>query len=72
MNKIEIYTEYITVSAFLKLAGEVMSGGEAGDAVSRGFVEVDGEVCVQKRKKLFAGQKVRINGADYEVVKKCT
>ena len=72
MNRIDICTEYITVSAFLKLAGAVMSGGEAGDAISRGLVKVDGEICVQKRKKLFAGQVVGINGIDYEVVKKCT
>jgi ribosome-associated protein len=71
MDKVEIYTEYITVSAFLKLAGAVMSGGEAGDAISRGLVKVDGEICVQKRKKLFAGQVVVINGVDYKVVRKC-
>ena len=72
MNKIEIYTEYIPLSSFLKLAGAVISGGEAGDAVSNRLVKVDGEVCAQKRKKIAAGQIVSIGGTDYEVVKRCT
>ena len=71
MNKVEIYTEVIPLAAFLKLTGAVISGGEAGNAVVNGFVKVDGEVCVQKRKKIAAGQVVSIDGEDYEVVKRC-
>ena len=72
MNKqIEITTEFIKLDSFLKFCGAVMTGGEAKEAVAAGAIQVNGEVCTMRGKKLRAGDKVTINNAVYEVVSGC-
>lgn len=71
MQKITIETEYITLSAFLKFAGAVMSGGDAKDKIANGSVCVNHAVCIQKGKKLYGGEIVTMGGESYEVVCAC-
>lgn len=54
--------EFITLDTLLKLMRLVGSGGEAHAAVTEGLVFVNGEVEMQKRKKIRAGDKVEFNG----------
>lgn len=67
MEKITINTEYIKLDSFLKLAVLVGSGGEAKNVINDGLVEVNGEVCTMRGRKLRAGDKVSFAGNDLEV-----
>ncbi len=54
--------EFITLDTLLKLMRLVGSGGEAHAAIMEGLVLVNGEVEMQKRKKIRTGDKVEFNG----------
>ena len=59
---IEIYTEYIKLDSFMKLASMVMTGGEAKELILSGKVLVNGEVCTMRGKKLRPGDTVQLVG----------
>ena len=62
MEKILIHTEYIKLDSLLKLAGLVEAGGEAKMLIQDGQVQVNGEVCTMRGKKLRAGDTVTLDG----------
>ena len=62
MEKILIHTEYIKLDSLLKLAGLVETGGEAKLLIQNGQVEVNGEVCTMRGKKLRPGDSVTLDG----------
>ena len=62
MEKILIHTEFIKLDSLLKLAGLVETGGEAKPLIQNGQVEVNGEVCTMRGKKLRAGDTVTLDG----------
>lgn len=62
MEKILIHTEFIKMDSLLKLAGLVETGGEAKLLIQNGQVEVNGEVCTMRGKKLRAGDTVTLDG----------
>ena len=62
MEKILIHTEYIKLDSLLKLAGLVETGGEAKLLIQNGQVEVNGEACTMRGKKLRAGDTVALEG----------
>ena len=66
-EKIKITTDFIKLDAFLKFANAVPSGGAAKDLVLDGKVKVNGEVCLQRGKKLFKGDRVEIGRKIFEV-----
>ena len=66
-EKISITTDFIKLDAFLKFANAVPSGGAAKDIVLDGKVKVNGEVCLQRGKKLVSGDRVEISGKIFEV-----
>lgn len=62
-----ITTEYIKLQDAMKYANIVFSGGEAKTLIQEGEVQVNGEVCTMRGKKLrdgdtftFAGQTFRV------------
>lgn len=55
---IGIETEYIRLDSFLKYAGLSMTGGEAKEWIRAGLVKVNGELCLQRGKKLRPGDEV--------------
>ena len=69
MEEIKINTDFIKLDAFLKYCGAVYTGGEAKEAVIYGEVSVNGEVCLQRGKKLFEGDVVTFDGNTYRVSK---
>ncbi len=71
IRKIEIKTENIKLSSFLKFAGIVTTGGEAKEIINSGKVLVDGEKCFAKGKKLSTGNVVCINYTNFYEVKSC-
>ena len=62
MEKILIHTEFIKLDSLLKLAGLVETGGEAKLLIQNGQVEVNGEVCTMRGKKLRPGDSVTPDG----------
>ena len=62
MEKILIHTEFIKLDSLLKLAGLVETGGEAKMLIQNGQVEVNGEVCIMRGRKLRAGDTVTLDG----------
>ncbi|HHZ02408.1 MAG TPA: RNA-binding S4 domain-containing protein [Tissierellia bacterium] len=68
MEKIKITTEYIKLSQLLKLANAVDGGGMAKNVIAEGLVKVNGEVVLQRGKKLRAGDLVEFNGEKYLIV----
>lgn len=61
MNKININTEFIRLSAFLKYAGVAGTGGNAKDLILDRRVSVNGEICELKGKKLYSGDTVTVD-----------
>ena len=55
MDTITIKDEFIKLGQAMKLAGLAESGVDAKYAIQDGFVKVNGEVCVQRGKKLVSG-----------------
>ena len=68
--EIEITTEFIKLSQFLKFANAVYTGGDAKGFIKDGSVKVNGEVCTQRGKKLYDGDIVSFNGEELKVVRK--
>ena len=71
MREIQITTEFIKLQDLLKLAGLVQTGGEAKERIQAGEVQVNGEPCLQRGKKLrpgdeacFAGERLTVRYAD--------
>ena len=67
MERIEINTEFIKLDSLLKFAALVATGGEAKYVIAEGMVEVNGEVCTQRGKKIRAGDKVKFERFELEV-----
>jgi ribosome-associated protein len=70
MIKLALKEEYIKLGQALKAAGLVGSGVDAKYAVQDGLVKVNGEVCEQRGKKLYAGDQVIFQGQEVEIVEK--
>lgn len=66
-QKIAVNTEFIKLDSFLKFAAACESGGRAKEAIQAGEVQVNGEVCTQRGKKLRAGDVVHMGGEAFEV-----
>ncbi|MCQ2455621.1 MAG: RNA-binding S4 domain-containing protein [Clostridia bacterium] len=71
MTEIFIKEEYIKLDSALKLANLVSTGGHAKFVIKNGEVKVNGEVCLQRGKKLhindifeFENNKTVIKNAD--------
>ena len=69
MEKIAIDTEFIKLESLLKFAAAVGTGGEAKLAVNEGLVQVNGEVCTMRGKKLRPGDRVYFQNMESEIVK---
>ena len=68
-QKLQIVTDFIRLDSALKLANAVSSGGEAKTVVLDSLVKVNGEVCLQRGKKLRDGDFFEFSGVVYEVTK---
>ena len=68
MTEIRITSEFIRLDALLKFAGCVGTGGEAKIRIADGEVQVNGEVCTMRGRKLRPGDSVAVGGKRYSVV----
>lgn len=68
-NKIlvNIETEFIKLEAALKFANAAESGGMAKAVIQEGLVQVNGEVCTMRGKKLYPGDEFSFDGILYAI-----
>lgn len=67
MESIQIRDEFIKLGQALKLAGLVESGVEAKEVITSGKVKVNGEVELQRGKKIVDGSVVEYDGHQFKV-----
>lgn len=68
MQNIYIKDDFIKLGQAMKLANIVYSGADAKEVINEGLVEVNGEICTMRGKKLvegdifsFEGQEIKVN-----------
>ncbi len=66
-EKVSITTEFIRLDALLKFVALAASGGEAKQYIAAGGVLVNGQVCLQRGKKLRPGDVVEAQGRAFEI-----
>lgn len=69
MESITIRDEFIKLGQALKLAGLVDSGVMAKEVILDGLVTVNGNVELQRGKKLYEGDVFSFEGEDVKVTK---
>ena len=67
METITITTEFIKLQDLMNFADMVSSGGEAKVLIQEGEVSVNGEVCLQRGRKIRPGDVVSFQGGQYTV-----
>ena len=68
MQEILINREFVELFKILKFESLASSGGEAKILIADGKVEVNGEVETRKRRKIVAGDVIRVFDEEYRVV----
>ena len=63
-EKVKITTEYIKLDQLLKFSGVAENGADAKDMILDEIVDVNGEVCTMRGKKIRPGDKVIVNFDD--------
>lgn len=66
-ESISIDTEFIRLDALLKRGGAVDTGGQAKFEIQSGNVQVNGELCTMRGKKMRPGDQAVYNNVCYEV-----
>ena len=64
---VAITTEFIKLQDAMKYANIVYSGGEAKTLILEEQVQVNGEVCTMRGKKLYPGDHFSFNGDTYVI-----
>ena len=72
VEDIPIHTEFIKLQDFLKFANAVESGGMAKTMILAEEVQVNGEVCTMRGKKLRPGDTVTFMGNSWRVTEDAT
>ena len=62
MEKIFLRDEFIKLGQVLKLAGLTESGAQSKEVILEGLVKVNGEVEVQRGKKIHEGDVIEFKG----------
>jgi ribosome-associated protein len=68
MKEVSIRTEYIELGKFLKLADCISTGGQAKFFLQETVIHINGEVDNRRGRKLYAGDKVEVEGSGTFVV----
>lgn len=67
MEIIKLRDEFIKLGQALKAAGLVESGVDAKFVITEGLVKVNGEIEIQRGKKLHAGDIVEFDGETIKI-----
>lgn len=60
IERTEINTDFIKLDSLLKFAGLTETGGNAKAVIAEGRIKVNGEVCTQRGRKIFPGDKIEV------------
>ncbi|WP_462156993.1 RNA-binding S4 domain-containing protein [Pseudoalteromonas sp. GB56] len=63
--EVQLEEEPIELCKLLKVLDLAEGGGHAKLLIADGYIGVNGELCTQKRKKLYAGDTVHIDGETF-------
>lgn len=63
-----ITTPFIKLDSAMKLSGLADTGGMAKMLIEDGLVKVNGEICTQRGKKLYPGDKIMFRNDVFEIV----
>lgn len=66
-SPLSITTEFIKLEAAMKLA-QAVTGGMAKTVIQEGQVEVNGETCTMRGKKLYPGDSFTFQGEIFTIV----
>ena len=69
MTEIEFSTEFIKLQQFMKIANIVSSGSDAKLLILDGLVKVNGEVCLQRGRKIYNDYIIEFEGERYKAIK---
>ena len=64
---IEINTEYIKLDSALKYCGIAENGAHAKEIILDGYVKVNGETELRRGRKLYKGDKFKIDDEEFEI-----
>ncbi|MDR1754765.1 MAG: RNA-binding S4 domain-containing protein [Eubacterium sp.] len=64
--KIKINPPFIKLEQFLKFAGITETGGQAKQLILNEQVFLNNEICVQRGKKLYENDVIKVFGLPYE------
>ncbi|MDY0301926.1 MAG: RNA-binding S4 domain-containing protein [Trichlorobacter sp.] len=67
-TRFEIKDDAIKLDSFLKLADLVMSGGEAKQLIQNGYVQVNGQPETKRGRKLYDGDRVKLDDAGVFII----
>ena len=67
METIAIHTEFIKLQDLLKFAGATGPGGEPKNLTQDGQLSANGEICLQRGKKLRPGDVLSLDGRELPV-----
>ena len=65
VTPVTITTEFIKLESAMKLANIFVTGGMAKQVIQDGLVQVNGECCTMRGKKLYPGDKFSYEGQTY-------
>ena len=67
-KEIKIKEDFIRLDSAMKLADMVVTGGHAKMVIQNGEVEVNGEICTMRGKKLRSGDKVTFENNGFVIL----
>ena len=67
-KELKIKEDFIKLDSALKFSSLVPTGGSAIMVILDGRVSVNGEVCLQRGKKLYKGDKVEYDGQGFQIL----
>lgn len=66
--KVKIDTDFIKLDSLLKYAGVVETGGIGKEIILEERIKYMGEVCTQRGKKVYKGDRIQIDEIETEIV----
>lgn len=63
---VNVKPHFIKLEQFLKFSGACETGGEAKNAIQNGFVQVNGEICTMRGKKIVDGDTIELDEQQYK------
>ncbi|MBE6716901.1 MAG: RNA-binding S4 domain-containing protein [Ruminococcaceae bacterium] len=67
-EKLNINTPFIKLDSAMKFSGLAETGGAAKMFIEDGLVKVNGEVCTQRGKKLYPGDKIFFRNSLFVII----